>query len=123
MAISKYDVSKERDLAYAISNLIEAECHLQQTCAEASEDKKQKYAEIIEVIRKIRGKYFEKILKNKDYGTWCAFKHLLSAFMQLSEVGTKLIDENKLKEGIELLMDSQDVLKIFFLLNSMGGKD
>ena len=121
--LSKYDVSRERDLAYAIANLIEAECHLHQTCAEAEGKKKLRYAEIIQAIRKIRGKYFEKILKNKDYGCWCCFKHLLSAFIQLSEVGTKLIDENNLEEGAEFLTDSQVVLKMFFLINSMGEKN
>jgi len=120
--LSKYDVSRERDLAYAIANLIEAECHLHQTCAEAKGDKKLKYAEVIQAIRKVRGKYFEKILKNKDYGTWCCFKHLLSAFIQLSEVGTKLIDENNLEEGAEFLTDSQEVLKMFFLVNNVLGE-
>ncbi len=113
--ISEFDVSRDRDLGYAVTNLIEAEGHLQQTHAET---KDKKYLHIIKAIRDIRGKYFEKFLQNKnldagecladsqemfkivfllkqnkvEYGVWCASKHLLSASMELSEVGSKLID-------------------------------
>jgi len=113
--LSEFDVSRNRDMEHAIKNLIDAEAHLIQTFAET---KNKQYLEIIRAIRQIRGKVYHKILVNKDYGVWCAGKHLMSASMGLSEVGCKLIDDGKMEEAGELLVDSEDIRKIFHLLHS-----
>jgi len=110
------DVSEIRDWAYAMSNLIEAECHLQQTW-EAT--KEEKYAEIVSTLRKLRGKLFEDFIANKDYGVWCASKHLLSCFMQLSEVAMKELDKGNKETAFKYLKSSQDVLRTFILLHEM----
>ncbi len=116
MPVSEYDVSTQRDFAYAIANLIEAECHLHQTF---SDTKDIRYLEIIRELRKLRGKYFGEFLKNKTYGAYCTLKHLLSAFMELSEVGTKALDEKKDDESSKFLNASQDIFRLILLINEI----
>jgi len=109
------DVSKIRDWAYAMANLIEAEVHLHQTYVETGNIK---YLKEIEDLRKMRGRLFQKFLKNDDVGIWCISKHLLSLMMELSEVASKELDEGNIEEAKKYFEESQRALKTFVWIHS-----
>jgi hypothetical protein len=117
--ISEYDVSLIRDLAYAVRNMIEAEGHLKQTIATIRDrEKKKKYIEILKTVRTIRGKWMNKILKNKDYGIYCFSKHALSVSEELGEVASKLADDEKDEESYEAMEDAEKFLVLVVTIHS-----
>lgn len=112
----KLDISKDEDLSFAIMNLIAIEEHLFMSGVKTEN---KKYYELLNEVRNVRKELMKKIVKNVEEGaeTWCVSKHLLSATMRLSEVGTKLLNSGDKEEAIDFFNKAYLVYTIFWALN------
>jgi len=110
----KLDLSSQEDLSLAIMNLISLEEHFFFT---GEKTQKNQYFEFLRQVRNIRKALLKKLLKNTEGEVWCISKHLLSASMRLMEVGTKKLDEGKIKEAEDLFKKSFDIYNLFWGIN------
>jgi len=108
--ISEGDITIAEDLSIAVMNLISIEEHLAFSFMKSNN---KKYFELINVIRKIRAKYLEKLIKSSKYENWCISKHLLSIVMRLLESSNKLFVFNREDEAIECLKDANYLYDLF----------
>jgi hypothetical protein len=59
----------------------------------------------------------KKIIKEYEGEVWCTSKHLLSASMRMTEVGTKLLKDGKDKEAQEFFERGYNLYNLFWALN------
>ena len=111
----KLDVNIEEDLCVGIMNLIGIEEHLFFTAEKTG--KKDLYYPILNEVRKMRVELLKKIIKEYEGEIWCTSKHLLSASMRMTEVGTKLLKEGNDKEAKEYFERGYNLYNLFWALN------
>ena len=81
----------------------------------------KKFLEFLEQIRELRKKLMMKIVKkDNESEKWCISKHLLSASMRLTEVGTKYLHDNKKKEAEECFLEAFNLYSLFWAVNGVG---
>lgn len=90
------DLSREEDLAVGIMNLISIEEHLFFTIEKTGTPK---YLDLLNDVRKIRIKAYQKLIADPEGEVWCIGKHLLAASMRLMEVGTKALKAGNKQEA------------------------
>lgn len=110
----KVDLSSQEDLAIAVMNLISIEEHLFFTYNKTG---KKNYLEILNEVRQIRKKYLAEIVKNPEGEIWCISKHLLASSMRFMEVGTKMLNDNKQEEAVDLFKKANSLWNMFWGLN------
>jgi hypothetical protein len=108
------DVNEGEDLSVGIMNLIGIEEHLFFT---AEKTGKKFYYSLLNEVRKMRVELLRKIVKDSEGEIWCTSKHLLSASMRMTEVGTKLLKEGKQKEAEEYFDKAYNLYNMFWALN------
>lgn len=108
------DLSSKEDLAIAVMNLISIEEHLFFTYKKTE---KEQYLTLLNETRQIRKKYLAEIVKDPEGEVWCISKHLLASSMRLMEVGTKMLNDNRLTEAKELFDKANDLWNMFWGLN------
>jgi tetratricopeptide (TPR) repeat protein len=108
------DVNEGEDLSVGIMNLIGIEEHLFFT---AEKTGKKFYYSLLNEVRKMRVELLRKIVKDSEGEIWCTSKHLLSASMRMTEVGTKLLKEGKTKEAEEYFDKAYNLYNMFWALN------
>lgn len=111
----KLDVNVEEDLCVGIMNLIGIEEHLFFTAEKTG--KKDLYYPILNEVRKMRVELLKKIIKDPEGELWCTSKHLLSASMRMTEVGTKHLKEGNDKEAKEYFEKGYNLYNLFWALN------
>ncbi len=111
----KLDVNVEEDLCVGIMNLIGIEEHLFFTAEKTG--KKDLYYPILNEVRKMRVELLKKIIKDPEGELWCTSKHLLSASMRMTEVGTKHLKEGNDKEAKEYFERGYNLYNLFWALN------
>lgn len=111
----KLDVNVEEDLCVGIMNLIGIEEHLFFTAEKTG--KKDLYYPILNEVRKMRVDLLKKIIKDPEGELWCTSKHLLSASMRMTEVGTKQLKEGNDKEAKEYFEKGYNLYNLFWALN------
>ncbi|MEM0476616.1 MAG: hypothetical protein QW367_03205 [Candidatus Aenigmatarchaeota archaeon] len=111
----KLDISKDEDLSFAIMNLISIEEHSFMSGVKTGN---KKYFEILNEVRELRKELMKEIVKEAEEGAevWCITKHLLAATMRLSEVGTKLLRNNK-EKAYEYFGKAYKTYTLFWALN------
>ncbi|MFQ6068001.1 MAG: hypothetical protein ACE5KD_00500 [Candidatus Bathyarchaeia archaeon] len=107
--ISLFDIDRDEDLIWAVADLYCLEKHLQLTLnfivkKLEKEPKDEYYKKLYELtcnllngVRLERTKHLKRLVKLKEFGFWCCYKHLIGSMMQFAEVGGKDIymkDEN-----------------------------
>lgn len=111
----KIDVNVEEDLCVGIMNLIGIEEHLFFTAEKTG--KRDLYYPILNEVRKMRVELLRKIIKDYEGEIWCTSKHLLSASMRMTEVGTKLLKDGNDKEAKEYFEKAYNLYNLFWALN------
>jgi hypothetical protein len=111
----KLDVNIQEDLCVGIMNLIGIEEHLFFTAEKTG--KKDLYYPILNEVRKMRVELLKKIIKDYEGEIWCTSKHLLSASMRMTEVGTKHLKEGNDKEAKEYFQRAYNLYNLFWALN------
>jgi hypothetical protein len=111
----KLDVNVEEDLCVGIMNLIGIEEHLFFTAEKTG--KQDLYYPILNEVRKMRVELLKKIVKEGEGEIWCTSKHLLSASMRMTEVGTKHLKDGNEKEAKEYFKRGYDLYNLFWGLN------
>ncbi len=111
----KLDVNVEEDLCVGIMNLIGIEEHLFFTAEKTG--KQDLYYPLLNEVRTMRVELLKKIVKDPDGEIWCTSKHLLSASMRMSEVGTKHLKEGNDKESKEYFQRAYNLYNLFWALN------
>lgn len=114
--IIEYDVNKNVDLFWAVSNLISIEEHLGQSYARTE---KEMYEKLLNEIRIIRAKHLDSLIVNKEAESWCISKHLLSSFMRLTEMATKELYDKNNKKFKEYIQDAFSLYDTFFILQKI----
>lgn len=104
--ISEKDLGMIDDLIFGLKNLEGLVDHAN-TFYQITKD--EKFRELADIGRKIRTKWMELIVKNKN--EWCCSKHLLASSMSLLEVANRfnsMGDKNKCNDalGDSLLLSS-----------------
>lgn len=115
----KIDLSSDQDLSIAIMNLVSLEEHFFFTGVKTNKDK---YFDLLQEVRAIRGDLLRKIIPEYEGEVWCISKHLLAASMRLIEVGTKAQGAGKKTEAKEMFQKAFDLYSLFWGIN-MGVVD
>ncbi|MEK7497885.1 MAG: hypothetical protein AAB656_03130 [Patescibacteria group bacterium] len=108
------DLSSDEDLSIGIMNLISIEEHLFFT---SQKTKKAKYIDLLNEVRLMRTELMKKIIKDYEGEVWCISKHLLSATMRLTEVGTKELKKGNKKEAWDLFSKAYNLYSLFWGIN------
>lgn len=108
------DLSADEDLSVAIMNLISIEEHFFFTGAKTG---KGEYYDLLHKAREMRKELLKKIVKDYEGEVWCISKHLLSASMRLTEVGTKYLSQGKRAEAEDLFSKAYDLYSLFWGIN------
>lgn len=111
---NKLDLSLDEDLSIAIMNLISIEEHLFFTATKLN---KIGYLDLLQQVRQMRKKLLKRIVKSSEGEAWCLSKHLLSATMRLSEVGTKSLNQGKKEEAWDFFKLAYQLYSLFWGLN------
>lgn len=110
----KLDLSSDEDLSIALMNLVSIEEHLYFTAMKTND---QKYLDMLDSVRKLRGNLLKKLVKEPKGEEWCISKHLLAASMRLTEVGTKKFSQGEKKEANSLFKSAFGLYSLFFAIN------
>lgn len=125
--ISLFDIDRDEDLMWAISDLYNIEKHLSDILIFLSkkldeEPNNEYYKKLFEFtkgllneIRIHRSKHLKRLQKFEEYGFWCLGKHLLGAMSQFTEVGAKDIYKGEDDEIIKLDFDTANLCRSVFL--------
>lgn len=108
------DLSCDEDLSIALMNLISIEEHFYFTAMKTDD---QKYLEMLNSVRNLRGNLLRKIVTDPKGEEWCISKHLLAASMRLVEVGTKELSKNNKKEANAFFKSAFNLHSLFFAIN------
>ena len=111
----EYDVGLKEDLIYGLKNLCAIENHCKSSYYK---NKDNKFLEMNKLIREMRSRWLEKIVKKSNDETWCISKHLLNSIMSMEEVANRL---NSTPEGLQAEEDANLLIGLFLLLNDIGG--
>ena len=106
------DVGLTEDLIYGLKNLCAIESHAKSSYY-MTHDKKWK--ELNDIIRDMRSKWLEKVVKKENSELWCCSKHLLNSFMSMEEVANRLSGE----ESEDANKDAEMLLGLFLALNEL----
>ncbi|HEX6977204.1 MAG TPA: hypothetical protein VF185_02510 [Patescibacteria group bacterium] len=110
----KLDLSSDEDLSIGIMNLISIEEHLFFTSQKTG---KSKYLDLLNEVRLMRTELMKKIIKDYEGEVWCISKHLLSATMRLTEVGTKELKKGNKKVAWDLFEKAYKLYSLFWGIN------
>jgi len=126
------DVGEAVDMLWAAMDFYCIEKHMEHSlmkiAMELSDDDKRKkplmelYMNILNEVRKLRAKVLEKIVKNKMFDSWCPFKHLAGAIMQVNEVATREIYKGDTEKAREFIEIGSRAMTLFYILNEVGEK-
>jgi len=105
------DLTSEEDLALGVMNLIASEEHLFFTYEKT---KKKEYLKSLNSIRDLRKVLMARMIPQYEGELWCTCKHLLSATMRLSEVGTKALGQGDTKGAKEAFDHAYFVFNVFW---------
>lgn len=108
------DLSKDEDMSIAVMNLVSLEEHFFFTSMKTDN---ASYLEMLNEVRKLRGKLMKKLVTNPEGEEWCISKHLLAASMRIMEVGTKELGLGRKKEAEEMFRQAFELYSQFFMIN------
>lgn len=108
------DLSSDEDLSIALMNLISLEEHFYFTAMKTND---QKYLDMLNSVRTLRGNLLKKIVTDPKGEEWCISKHLLAASMRLVEVGTKELSKKNTKQANAFFKSAFDLWSLFFAIN------
>lgn len=114
------DVGFYDDAIFALSNLIAAQNHAQNTF---NETKNEKYLAIAKLLREIRSRLLYKLTKKNEGELYCLNKHALGGSLGLKECGDRMIESGDLEYAKELYADSLTCEKLFKLMNLITNKE
>lgn len=132
--IDLYDIDRDADLMWAVADLWNIEKHLNMSLNNISaklqknpNDKKlnllfEALSELLDNVRKERGKHLKHLYKLKVYGIWCSTKHFLGAMMQFGEVAAKEISMGNLERARECFETSEFCYNAIMFLNALAKK-
>ena len=114
------DVGMAEDMIFLLSNLVAIEDHSAKSIAST---KNERWLEVLDLVRKMRTKYLSLISKKEESQLWCVNKHLLASIEGLIEVGNRFTSTQQIESAKECYDDSNTLLKLFLLLNDLGGSN
>jgi len=126
--MDKADVGKTIDLFWAVADVYCSEKHLEYSLMLAEregDDEKTKelikhLCGILDEVRRTRAKMMKKLLKceelSLEFDTWCPFKHLAGATMQIMEVATREIYKKNIEEAREFTKLADQTFQSFWQL-------
>jgi len=109
------DLTIEEEIIAMVQELIQIENHSERSFQGS---RNEKWLKVKNRARQLRTKWMEKIFVDEDKTQkWCAEKHILDASKRLTEVGTKYLSAKDEETCKEALMDSAEVLGMYYFLN------
>lgn len=111
--VGAVDLTSEEDLALGVMNLIAIEEHLFFTHEKTG---KGEYLDSLNTIRQMRKELMTKMIPQYEGEAWCTCKHLLSATMRFSEVGTKFLGQGNKDEAKEYFDRAYKLFNIFWAI-------
>ena len=105
------DLSMDEDLSVAIMNLVSLEEHFFFTGEKTG---KHDYFNLLGEVREIRKALLQRLVDKHEGETWCISKHLLATAMRLIEVGTKLHQDRKQEEAVEMFNYAYKIYTLFW---------
>ncbi|MBI4153881.1 hypothetical protein HY501_00955 [Candidatus Woesearchaeota archaeon] len=117
------DLTKKEDLCIGVMNLVSLEEHL---AFSAMKTGKKEYIQIMDLVRKVRIRYMQELVGNREGELWCISKHLLAVTMRLMETASKYADKDE-KKALEITKSAFDMYSLFWFLQTdkagAGGKN
>lgn|GEM_PF-4007148 len=125
--ISFFDIDRDEDLMWAVSDLYNIEKHLSGVLdfliVKLNEEPDNEYYKklyefvkgFLNEIRIHRSKHLKRLQKFEEYGFWCLGKHLLGAMAQFAEVGAKDIYAKEKDEIVRLDFETSALCRRAFL--------
>jgi len=101
--LNKKDVGFIDDLVYGLKNIISAEDH---TSLSFALSKDEKWLEATDILRKMRSKWMDVLVKKDNEMLWCVTKHLLAVSMSLEEISNRYISMGMKEQSLEAIKDS-----------------
>ena len=108
------DVGFYEDAIFALSNLVAAQNHAQNTFTAT---KNEEYLAVAKMIRQIRSRLLYKITKEGEGELYCWNKHSAAALCGLKECGDRLTESGDIEWAKELYLDASTMEKLIKLLN------
>lgn len=112
------DLSAGEDLSVAVMNLIAIEEHLYFT---GMKTENNGYLDTLNAVKAMRVKLMKDLVGNKEGELWCVSKHLLSASMRLSEVGSKYLAMDDKDKAYGTFQDAFSLFSLFWSLKLSAG--
>lgn len=110
------DLTKKEDLCMGVMNLISLEEHFAYTAMKTG---KQEYLHAMDALRKMRIKYMQEIVTNREGELWCISKHLLAVTMRLMETSTKYMESDE-EKARDFMKSAFDTYTLFWLMQNVG---
>jgi len=113
------DIPVEKDLLWAVGDLIQMEEHLWNILgdcelrAEIPPHVSEEACRLIDEIRALRAPLMKKVVAARSFETWCLMKHAISAVYRLGETVSKLAGEGRIDEAREAARAMRKALEIF----------
>lgn len=114
----KGDVSLQEDLIFGLQNLISIEAHAKNSFYMNNEEK---WTELNDIIRQIRSRWLQVIVKKENSQIWCISKHLLASIMSLQEVSNRLYSSDDKDLAKQAEEDAGILLGLLLQLNDLKG--
>lgn len=126
--ISLFDIDRDEDLRWAVSDLYNIEKHLSTTldfvAKKLEEEPENEYykklfefaSKLLNGVRIHRSKHLKRLTKFEELGFWCIGKHLLGAMAQFTEVGAKDIYMNEKEEIIKMDFETSAFCRDAFII-------
>jgi len=129
-----FDIDRDEDLMWAVADLYCIEKHLNLTInfikKKLEENPKDEYYQklyevatnLLNGVRVERAKHLKRLVKFKEFGFWCIYKHFLGGMMQFGEVGAKDLymgDKENAKLDFETSSFCHDAIILLNQLNKL----
>lgn len=129
--IDLYDIDRDEDLFWAVSDLWNIEKHLNTSLnylvKKMKEEPNDYYSKLFELlssllsgIRLERAKHLKRLTKLHMFGVWCVMKHLIGCAAQMGEVAAKDIYLGEIENAKMDFETSKFCHDAFVLINRFG---
>jgi|GEM_PF-6432645 len=120
MEDEKIDLSLTDEIISLVKELQEIESHAISSWIGTRNDK---YLKILNKTRELRTKWAELIFEEEENSQkWCLIKHIFSANKRASEVATKYLSIGNEEKCKEALLDSGEIIGMYYYLNEKNKK-
>jgi len=116
MKLNNKDVGLAEDMAFALKNLIAIEDH---SATSFGINNDEKWLKLINIIRKIRTKWINTLVKKEDSHIYCISKHLLASAEGMIEIGNRFNSTNQYSESKEAYNDAIILMELFLDYNEI----